>query len=188
MFKMTGDWTSARVHRLSGIVIHGKIVVEPHNLGRGWWASTSASVRASDAGHQRLRDAGNRQLRRRPDVVPRAGHGLGSALIVDGVVESMELLIWPSRKARPTRTTSATPVGDAWAEEMAACGRGGRRPITDRARSRLRGVGRGNARKLKKLPEGAILGNNDFAFVAAFACGAGGIGAGGARAGAKRRG
>ena len=35
--KMTGDWTFGAVSiGYPGIVIHGKIVVEPHNLGRGW--------------------------------------------------------------------------------------------------------------------------------------------------------
>jgi len=32
-------------------------------------------------------------------------------------------------------------------------------------------IGGGNARKLKRLPKNARLGNNDFAFSAAFACG-----------------
>ena len=118
------------------------------------------------------------------------GTGLGSALIVDGVVESMELAHLAFKKGK----TYEDYVGDAgrrrlgpkkWRRAVEA--------VVDQLRTALEAdyvvLGGGNARKLKKLPEGAILGNNDFAFVGGFRMWrAGGIGAGGARAGAKRRG
>ena len=64
---------------------------EPHNLGPGWIASISGGVRAPVKDHQRCGNAGARRLRRRQDAFSRTGTGLGSALIVDGVIAAMEL-------------------------------------------------------------------------------------------------
>jgi polyphosphate glucokinase len=190
--KMTGDWTFGAVSiGYPGIVIHGKIVVEPHNLGRGWVGFDFRKAFArptrviNDSAMQAIGSyEGGRML------FLGLGTGLGSALIVDGVVESMELAHLAFKKGK----TYEDYVGDAgrrrlgpkkWRRAVEA--------VVDQLRTALEAdyvvLGGGNARKLKKLPEGAILGNNDFAFVGGFRMWrAGGIGAGGARAGAKRRG
>ena len=97
------------------------------------------------------------------------GTGLGSALIIDGVVAPMELGHLPFKKGRIYEDY----VGEA-----------GRRRLGARKWSKVVGgvvkqfstaleadyvvIGGGNARKLKQLPKNARLGNNDFAFIGGF--------------------
>ncbi len=153
-----------------GVVVHGKIITEPFNLGRGWVgfdfrkAFGRPTHLMNDAAMQALGSyEGGRML------FLGLGTGLGSTLIVDGVVAPMELAHLPYKRGR----TYEDYVGD----------RGRRRlgpkkwrkavlEIVEQLRQALEAdyvvLGGGNARKLKKLPKNARLGNNDFAFVGGF--------------------
>jgi polyphosphate glucokinase len=93
------------------------------------------------------------------------GTGLGSAMIVDGVLEPMELAHLPYRKGR----TYEAYVGLAGLKRLGK--KKWRRAVNDVVR-RLQAateadyvvLGGGNARLLKKLPPGARLGDNANAF------------------------
>jgi polyphosphate glucokinase len=82
-----------------GPVLHGRPVAEPHNLGRGWVgfdyrAAFERPVKVvNDAAMQALGG-----YRRGKMLFLGLGTGLGSTLIVDGIVEPMELGHLPYRK------------------------------------------------------------------------------------------
>jgi len=97
------------------------------------------------------------------------GTGLGSAMVIDGDVQPMELAHLPYKKGR----TFEDYVGlrglerlgkSKWREEVAQ--------VVERFRTALQPdsivLGGGNAKKLKELPEGCRLGNNANAFVGGF--------------------
>lgn len=153
-----------------GVVVHGKIVTEPYNLGRGWVgfdfrkAFGRPTQLMNDAAMQAIGSyEGGRML------FLGLGTGLGSALVVDGIVAPMELAHLPYKHGR----TYEDYVGD----------RGRRRQGAKKWRSTVAAVveqlskalevdyvvlGGGNARKLKKLPKNARLGNNEFAFLGGY--------------------
>jgi len=149
-----------------GPVLHGKPVSEPANLGGGWVGfdftkAFGCPVRLiNDAAMQALGSyKGGRML------FLGLGTGLGSALIVDGVLEPMELAHLPYKKGQ----TYEDRVG------LAALKRFGkkkwRRYVADVV-TRLQAalevddvvVGGGNAKFLRTLPKGVRLGSNANAF------------------------
>jgi polyphosphate glucokinase len=97
------------------------------------------------------------------------GTGLGSALIVDDVIAPMELAHLPYKQGR----TYEDYLGDRGRRRLGA--KKWRRmvaDVVDQLRTALEAdyvvLGGGNARKLKKLPKAARLGNNDFAFLGGY--------------------
>ena len=100
--KETKGWPYSAVSiGYPGIVVHGRPVHEPHNLGRGWVGfdfrkAFRVPVRIiNDAAMQALGSyKGGRML------FLGLGTGLGSALIVDGIVEPMELAHLPYKKGK----------------------------------------------------------------------------------------
>ena len=169
--KLVGDWTYDVVSiGYPGIVIHGKIVIEPHNLGRGWVgfdfrrAFGRPTRLINDAAMQAIGSyQGGRML------FLGLGTGLGSAMIVEGIVESMELAHMHYKKGR----TYEDDVGDRGRRRLGS--RKWRRAVNKVVETLRRALeadyvvlGGGNARKLKKMPQGARLGNNDFAFLGGF--------------------
>lgn len=82
-----------------GLVLHGRVVAEPHNLGRGWVpfdyrAAFGRPVKIiNDAAMQALGSYKGGKM-----LFLGLGTGLGSALVVDGIVEPMELGHLPYRK------------------------------------------------------------------------------------------
>jgi polyphosphate glucokinase len=168
---LTGDWTYEAVSiGYPGIVLHGKVMAEPHNLGRGWVgfdfrkAFNRPTLVLNDAAMQAVGSyEGGRML------FLGLGTGLGSAMIVDGVVAPMELAHLPYKKGR----TFEDYVGAAGLKRLG--GRKWRRAVNDvvaQLSSLLEAdyvvLGGGNARKLKRLPKNARLGSNDFAFLGGF--------------------
>lgn len=153
-----------------GVVVHGKIITEPYNLGRGWVgfdfrkAFGRPTQIMNDAAMQAIGSyEGGRML------FLGLGTGLGTALIVDDVVAPMELAHLPYKRGR----TYEDYVGDRgrrrlgpkkWRKVVA--------DIVEQLRKALEAdyvvLGGGNARKLNKLPKNARLGNNDFAFIGGF--------------------
>ena len=153
-----------------GPVVHGHAVAEPRNLGGGWVGfdfhrAFGRPVRMiNDAAMQALGSyRGGRML------FLGLGTGLGSALIIDGVVEPMELAHLPYKKGR----TFEEYVGVRGLQRL-----GKRRwrkcvlDVVERLRAALNAddvvVGGGNARKLKTPPPGSRLGDNANAFLGGF--------------------
>jgi polyphosphate glucokinase len=150
-----------------GLVIHGRIVHEPHNLGPGWVGfdfphALGRPVRiVNDAAMQALGGyRGGRML------FLGLGTGLGTAMIVDGRLEPMELAHLPYKKDR----TYEDYVGEAGLERL---GRKKWEKEVHQVVAILSGalepdyvlLGGGNARKLRKLPPHALLGDNRDAIV-----------------------
>ncbi|MGO9934236.1 MAG: ROK family protein, partial [Steroidobacteraceae bacterium] len=100
--KLTGDLKYDAVSMgYPGVVVHDKIISEPHNLGRGWVgfdfrkAFGRPTRLMNDAAMQALGSyAGGRML------FLGLGTGLGAALIVDGEIAPMELAHLPYKNGR----------------------------------------------------------------------------------------
>jgi polyphosphate glucokinase len=169
--ELTGDWIYDVVSiGYPGVVLHGRVVAEPHNLGRGWVgfdfrkAFGRPTQVMNDAAMQAVGSyEGGRML------FLGLGTGLGSAMIVDGVVAPLELAHLPYKKGR----TYEEWVGARGLKRLG--GKKWRRTVNEVV-AQLAAVleadyvviGGGNARKLKRLPKNARLGSNDFAFLGGF--------------------
>lgn len=102
VLEQTSDWAYDVVSiGVPAPVIHGKLVHEPHNLGTGWVgfdfqaAFGKPTKLVNDAAMQALGDyEGGRML------FLGLGTGLGSAMIVDGIVEPLELAHLPYKKKK----------------------------------------------------------------------------------------
>jgi polyphosphate glucokinase len=149
-----------------GPVANGRPLSEPRNLGGGWVGfdfrkAFGQPVKViNDAAMQALGSYhGGRML------FLGLGTGMGSALIIDGVLEPMELGHLPYKKGR----TYEDYVGlrglrrlgkKKWRKRVA--------DVVAKLKSALRVdyvvLGGGNAKLLKKLPPHAQLGNNTMAF------------------------
>jgi polyphosphate glucokinase len=171
VLRLTGDLKYDAVSiGYPGVVIHGKIVTEPFNLGPGWvgFDFRKAFGRPvqlmNDAAMQAIGSyEGGRML------FLGLGTGLGSALIVDAVVAPMELAHLPYKRDRSYEDY----LGDKGRRRLGA--KKWRRVVADVVAQLSKAleadyvvIGGGNARKLKKLPKNARLGNNDFAFLGGF--------------------
>lgn len=153
-----------------GPVVHGRPVSEPRNLGGGWVgfdfrAAFGCPVKViNDAAMQALGSyKGGRML------FLGLGTGLGSAVIVDGVIEPMELAHLPYRKGR----TYEDYVGTAGLKRTGK--KKWRRHVLE-VIALLKGalqvkdvvIGGGNAKLLRELPAGVRLGTNVNAFVGGY--------------------
>lgn len=153
-----------------GPVLHGKPVSEPANLGGGWVGfdfkkAFGCPVRViNDAAMQALGSyEGGRML------FLGLGTGLGSALIVDGLIQPMELAHLPYEKGR----TYEEQVGNAALERFGKKKwRGYVADVVKRLKAALEAddvvVGGGNAKLLGTLPKGVRLGSNANAFVGGY--------------------
>src|SRR5215470_14065698 len=149
-----------------GPVLHGRAIAEPHNLGPGWVGfdfnrALGRPVRmVNDAAMQALGSyRGGRML------FLGLGTGLGSALIVDGSLEPMELAHLPYKKGR----TYEDYVGLRGLERLGK--KKWRRAVADvtaRLKAALEAeevvLGGGNSKLLKDLPRDVRLGDNANAF------------------------
>jgi predicted NBD/HSP70 family sugar kinase len=150
-----------------GMVFHGRIVAEPHNLGGGWVRYDFARALGrpvrivNDAAMQAIGSyTGGRML------FIGLGTGLGATLIIDGVVEPTEIGHMPYKRGRTF-------------EEYA--GERGRKRLGNRKwRKAVKEViadlkaafeadyiviGGGNASRLKRLPKDVRLGDNHDAII-----------------------
>ena len=163
----TADWKYDAVSiGYPGAVVHGRPIIEPSHLGSGWVGfdfrkALGRPVKiVNDAAMQALGSyQGGRML------FLGLGTGLGSALIVDHVLEPMELAHLPYKKGR----TYEDYVGLAGLERLGK--KKWRHHVNEVVRQLKTAVqadhvvlGGGNARLLKKLPPGTRLGNNANAF------------------------
>jgi polyphosphate glucokinase len=168
---MTKDWKfDAVAIGYPGVVWHGRPLIEPPHLGRGWVgfdyaAAFGKPVRMlNDAAMQAIGSyEGGRML------FLGLGTGLGSAMILDGVVEPMELGHLPYRKGR----TYEEYVGIPGLARMGK--KRWRRAVFDVVQ-RLNAafevdyvvLGGGNTAKLKTLPPHTRAGSNANAFAGGF--------------------
>lgn len=153
-----------------GPVVGGRPLTEPHNLGRGWVAfdfkkAFGRPVKlVNDAAMQALGSyRGGRML------FLGLGTGLGSALIMEGVLGPLELAHLPYKKGR----TYEDYVGKRGLEKMGK--KKWRRHVFDVVEHLKNAMeadyvvlGGGNAKLVKKLPPGARLGHNSCAFTGGF--------------------
>ncbi len=153
-----------------GVVLHGRPFVEPRNLGHGWVGfdfrkAFGRPIRlVNDAAMQAIGSyRGGRML------FLGLGTGLGTALILDHMVEATELAHLPYKKGR----TYEEYLGKKGLHRL------GRkkweravRDVTERLRSAFEVqyvvLGGGNARLIERPPDGATVGDNANAFVGAF--------------------
>jgi polyphosphate glucokinase len=170
VLKETDDWEYVGVSvGVPGPVIDGKVVREPVNLGEGWVgynfekAFGKPTKVINDAAMQALGSyEGGRML------FLGLGTGLGTTLVIDGVVAPMELGHLPYRKA-----TYEDYVGEAGLE------RDGHKRWQKHVVETIEHLsaallpdyvvlGGGNARELHELPENCRLGHNEDAFLGGF--------------------
>ena len=168
--ELAGDWQYDVVAMgYPGPVLRDRPVAEPHNLASGWvgfdyQAAFGRPVKIiNDAAMQALGSFKGGKM-----LFLGLGTGLGSALIVDGIVEPMELGHLPYRRGtyedyvgvrgldRLGKRKWRKRVGDVIARLVAAL------EPDDVV------IGGGNARKLKELPERCRLGGNADAFLGGF--------------------
>jgi len=149
-----------------GPVIHGRPVHDPHNLGGGWVGfdfrkAFGRPVKViNDAAMQALGSyQGGRML------FLGLGAGLGSAMIVDGILEPMELAHLPYKNGK----TYEDYVGVRGFKRLGK--KSWRRHVTDVVKRLAAALGAeyvvlggGNSKNMKKLPPGARLGDNRNAF------------------------
>jgi polyphosphate glucokinase len=162
------DWDVVSVG-IPAPVAHGRVVSDPVNLGDGWagfdfeGAFGKPTKILNDAAMQALGSYEGGKM-----LFLGLGTGLGSALVVDGIVEPMELGHLPFRKR-----TFEDYVGERGLKRL---GKKKWRKAVHEAVERLVAamqpdyvvLGGGNAKELDELPPKARLGNNVNAFEGGF--------------------
>ena len=146
-----------------GPVVHGKPLSEPANLGKGWLGfdfekAFGGPVKIiNDAAMQALGSyRGGRML------FLGLGTGLGSALVVDGVLEPMELAHLPYKHGKTFEefvgTAALKRVGEKkWIKNVF--------DVVEQLKNALQPeyvvLGGGNSKRLKTMPPETICGNNE---------------------------
>src|SRR5438034_4632416 len=169
--RLTADWRYDVVSiGYPGPVLHGRPIAEPHNLGPGrvgfnFRKAFGCPVKIiNDAAMQALGSyRGGRML------FLGLGTGLGSAMIIDGVLEPMELGHLPYKNGR----TYEDYVGLAGLKRLGK--KKWRRHVADVVAQLEKALqadyvvlGGGNAKLLNRLPHGTRLGDNANAFIGGF--------------------
>jgi polyphosphate glucokinase len=168
--KLAGDWNyDALAIGYPGPVLHGRPVIEPHNLGSGWVgfdyvaAFGRPAKLVNDAAMQALGSYKGGKM-----LFLGLGTGLGSTMIVEGIIEPMELGHLPYKKAtfeyyvglrglkRFGKQKWRKYVADVLARLIAAL------EPDDVV------LGGGNVKKLNELPPGCRAGDNANAFLGGF--------------------
>ena len=168
--KLAGDWKYDVVSiGYPGPVVHHRPIAEPHNLGSGWMGFDFAAALKrptkviNDAAMQALGGYhGGRML------FLGLGTGLGSTMIVDGIVQPMELAHLPYK-----RRTYEDYVGLRGLEEFGK--KAWRKHVEEVVESLVAALepddvvlGGGNAKKLKEMPPRCRPGDNADAFKGGF--------------------
>jgi polyphosphate glucokinase len=167
----TQDWGYTCVSiGYPGPVKRGRLLAEPHNLGPGWISADFEKAFGrpvqivNDAAMQALGSYEGGHM-----LFLGLGTGLGSALIIDGTLQPMELAHLPYRKGKTYEDfvgeRGLKSLGKAkWCKHVFI--------VLDQLRHALEAdyvvLGGGNSRLLKELPEGVKLGSNSNAFIGGF--------------------
>jgi polyphosphate glucokinase len=168
--KLAKDWKYNVVSiGYPGVVIGNRPVADPYNLGSGWagfdfQTAFKRPVKViNDAAMQALGSYGDGKM-----LFLGLGTGLGSAMVVDGIVEPMELGHLPYRKC-----TFEDYIGAAGRERLGQ--KKWEKAVRDVVARLIAALepqdvvlGGGNVKNLKKLPPGCRAGDNANAFVGGF--------------------
>jgi predicted NBD/HSP70 family sugar kinase len=169
--KNTADWKYDCISLgYPGPIINGHPLREPHNLGKGWVGFNFAKAFGcpvkviNDAAMQALGSYKGRRM-----LFLGLGTGLGSAMIVDGILQPMEL----AHLAYKNGMSYEDYLGLRGLERM---GKKKWRRCVAKVTKQLKialdadyvVLGGGNSKKLKEVPPGAQLGSNENAFVGGF--------------------
>jgi polyphosphate glucokinase len=168
--KLTADWAFEAISiGYPGAVLHNRPVIEPHNLAKGWTAfdfrrAFRRPVKfMNDAAMQALGSYRGGKL-----LFVGLGTGLGTAMIVDGIVEPMELAHLPYKGATYEDYIGLRGLkhhGEAKWRKLVA-------DVVKQLSAALEPddvvLGGGNVRLLKKLPKGCRAGDNAKAFLGGF--------------------
>ena len=170
--KLTADWAYDVVSvGVPAPVVRGRVVAEPVNLGKGWMGFDFAE--AFDRPVKVVNDAAMQAIgayRRGRMLFLGIGTGLGSALILSGQLEPLEVAHLPYRKGR----TFEDYVGlrglkrlgkKRWRKHVLIVVALLRRAFLPEDVV----LGGGNAKHLAALPEGARMGGNAHAFKGGYA-------------------
>jgi polyphosphate glucokinase len=167
---LAGDWLYDAVSiGYPAPVLHNRPVAEPHNLAPGWvgfdyTAAFGCPVKViNDAAMQALGSYKGGKM-----LFLGLGTGLGSAMIVDGIVEPMELGHLPYKKG-----TYEDYVGIRGLDRLGK--KKWRQYVADVVAALIAALepnyvvlGGGNVKKLKALPPGCRAGDNANAFLGGF--------------------
>jgi len=169
--KAARDWDYNAVSiGYPGPVVHGRPLRDPHNLAPGWVhfdfeKAFGCPVRIiNDASMQALGSYKKGRM-----LFLGLGTGLGSAMIVDGIIEPMELAHLPYKHGRTFEDYLGIRGLDRlgkkkWQQHVAK--------VVEQLREALQAeevvLGGGNVKKLKKLPTGTRAGGNENAFLGGF--------------------
>jgi polyphosphate glucokinase len=168
---LTRDWTYDAISvGYPGPVVHNRPVAEPYNLGKGWagFNFEKAFGRPTRVVNDALMQALGSYSRGRMLFLG-LGTGLGSAMIVDGVLEPMEIGHLPYRKGRSFEDVVGAKALDRagkkkWRRHVA--------DVVERLRTALEPdyivLGGGNAARIDDLPPKTRRGSNDDAFEGGF--------------------
>jgi polyphosphate glucokinase len=168
--RLAADWEYDVVSiGYPGVVLRGRPVADPRNLGRGWVGFDFA--RAFGRPVKIVNDAAMQALgsyRGGKMLFLGLGTGLGSTMIIDGVIEPMELGHLPYRKSTYEDYVGRTGLKrhgkKKWHRHVAA--------VVKRLIAALEPdetvIGGGNVRKLAALPRHTRAGDNANAFRGGF--------------------
>ncbi|MGB2676022.1 MAG: ROK family protein [Candidatus Acidiferrum sp.] len=167
----TRDWQYERISLgYPGPIANGHPLREPHNLGGGWMNFNFAKAFGrpvkviNDAAMQALGSYQGGSM-----LFLGLGTGLGSAMIVDGVLEPMELAHLLYKKGKTYEDylglRGIERLGkNKWRKHVAR--------VVKKLKSALEAdyvvLGGGNSKKLQRIPPGARLGSNGNAFRGGF--------------------
>jgi len=168
--RLVRDWKYDAVSiGYPGVVLGNRPAADPYNLGQGWAgfdfeAAFKRPVKViNDAAMQALGSYKHGKM-----LFLGLGTGLGSAMVMDGIVEPMELGHLPYKKA-----TFEDYVGIRGLKKYGK--KKWRRFVTDVVKRLVAALepddvvlGGGNVKKLKELPPGCRAGDNANAFVGGF--------------------
>jgi polyphosphate glucokinase len=168
--ELAKDWNYEAVTiGYPGVVLRGRPIAEPHNLGRGWVQFDYETAFGCPA--RIINDAAMQALgsyRGGKMLFLGLGTGLGSTLIVEGIVEPMELGHLPYKKA-----TYEDYVGIRGLERRGK--KKWRQSVVDVVARLVAALepddvvlGGGNVNILKELPPGCRVGDNANAFLGGF--------------------
>ncbi len=146
-------------------MVHNRPVGEPHNLGAGWVRfdfrkALGRPVKiVNDAAMQAIGSYEGKRM-----LFLGLGTGLGSAVIVDGVLEPLELAHLPYKKATYEDYVGLRGLERLGKKRWRANVFEAVRELKSALQADYVALGGGNARLLKEVPPGARLGDNANAF------------------------